>query len=163
MSRRARQYRHLIDQALSDVRRQDALHRFGDAYLAARAEAFADLDFESLRHDIAAMKDTVRDDWPHQLEKFMQQAAATGAKVFLAQDAKAANTYITDLAQRHDARLAVKSKSMAGEEIALNHALEGIGMRGGGNRPWRMDRATGRSAPEPHGHAGHSHVSGSGG
>ncbi|MGE4542734.1 MAG: L-lactate dehydrogenase (quinone) large subunit LdhH [Pedobacter sp.] len=129
MSRRARHYRHLIDQALSDVRRQDALHRFGDAYLAARAEAFADLDFEGLRHAIAAMKDTVRDDWPHQLKLFMQQAEATGAKVFLAQDAQAANTYITELAQRHEAHLAVKSKSMAGEEIALNHALEDIGMR----------------------------------
>ena len=129
MSRRARHYRHLIDQALSDVRRQEALHRFGDAYLAARTEAFADLDFEALRHHIAAMKDTVRDDWPHQLEKFMTQAEATGAKVFLAPDAQAANTYITGLAQHHNAHLAVKSKSMAGEEIALNQALEAIGMR----------------------------------
>lgn len=129
MSHRARRYRHRIDQALSDVRRQEALHRFGDAYLAARAEAFADLDFEGLRHGIAAMKDAVRDDWPHYLEKFTQHAESAGATVFLARDAQAANTYITELAQRHDARLAVKSKSMTGEEIALNHALETIGMR----------------------------------
>jgi iron-sulfur cluster protein len=129
MSRRARRYRHLIDQALSDVRRQEALHRFGDAYLAARAEAFAGLDFAGLRHDIADMKDTVRNDWPAYLHKFMQQAETSGAKVFLARDAQAANAYIAELAQRHGARLAVKSKSMASEEIALNHGLEAIGVR----------------------------------
>lgn len=129
MRRRAQRYRRLIDQALSDARLQQALHRFGDAYLAARAEAFAGLDFEELRRAIAADQDRVRDDWRHYLDTFTAQAQQAGARVYLAEDARAANDYIAALARRRGARLAVKSKSMAGEEIALNHALEATGMR----------------------------------
>lgn len=129
MSRRGRDYRQRIDQALNDIRRQEALHRFGDAYLAAREGAFAGLDFEQMRQGIAAMKDAVRDDWQARLDTFIQQAEKSGASVFVADDKRAANCYITALAKHHEARLVVKSKSMAGEEIGVNRALEDAGMR----------------------------------
>jgi len=129
MSRRTRRYRQRIYEALDDIRRQNALHRFGDAYLAARSEAFSGLNFEELRREIAVMKDTVRKDWQTHVDAFIRQAEKSGAAIFVAEDGQAANQYITRLAQRHGARLAVKSKSMAGEEIELNPALEAVGMR----------------------------------
>jgi hypothetical protein len=46
---RTQQYKQRIDQALATPRLQEALHKFGDAYLVSRANAFAGLDFEALR------------------------------------------------------------------------------------------------------------------
>jgi iron-sulfur cluster protein len=125
---RARRYRRRIASALAAPRLQDALHRFGDAYLAARETAFAGLDFESLRREIVALKDEVARDRPGYLAEFIRNAEAAGAQVFQAADARSANEYIRDLALRRGARLAVKSKSMASEEIRLNAALEGAGI-----------------------------------
>lgn len=124
MSRqRHRDYQARIEVALGATRQQDALHRFGDAYLEARQQAFADLDFEVLREAIAELKDEVGRHCQRYLEQFVEQAQAAGAKVYHAADAPAANAYIVALAQQHGARLAVKSKSMASEEIGLNQAL----------------------------------------
>ena len=125
---RARRYRRRIASALAAPRLQDALHRFGDAYLAARETAFAGLDFESLRREIVALKDEVARDRPGYLAEFIRNAEGVGAQVFQAADARAANEYIRDLALRRGARLVVKSKSMASEEIRLNQALEGAGI-----------------------------------
>jgi iron-sulfur cluster protein len=129
MSRRSRRFRGRIDQALADARLREALHRFGDDYLTARAQAFAGLDFEALRHEIAVMKDEVREKRQHYLDQFVRHAEAAGAHIHMAADGRAANDIIVALAKRHGARLAVKSKSMAGEEIALNQALEAAGVR----------------------------------
>ncbi|NOY12673.1 MAG: hypothetical protein GXP51_02995, partial [Deltaproteobacteria bacterium] len=57
---RSRQYRQRIDQALATTKLQQALHQFGDAYLISRGNAFAGLDFEALRTEIAEMKTGVR-------------------------------------------------------------------------------------------------------
>ena len=58
---RTRQYKQRIDKALATPRLQDALHRFGDAYVVSRQKAFAGLDFEALRKEVARIKDEVRD------------------------------------------------------------------------------------------------------
>ncbi|HTX52286.1 MAG TPA: LutB/LldF family L-lactate oxidation iron-sulfur protein [Candidatus Baltobacteraceae bacterium] len=52
-----------------------------------------------------------------------------GGNVHWARDAAEAQQILLDIAGRHRARLVVKSKSMATEEIGLNHALEGAGIR----------------------------------
>lgn len=129
MSRqRSRDYRARIDVALSATRQQDALHRFGDAYLDAREQALADLDFEALREGIAELKDEVGRHRRKYLDQFIELAEKAGAHVVQATDAAAANDYIVDLARRRGAKLAVKSKSMASEEIGLNQALREAGV-----------------------------------
>lgn len=129
MSRqRSRDYRDRIDVALGATRQQDALHRFGDAYLEARQQALADLDFELLREGIARLKDEVGSHRQHYLDQFTEQAEKAGAKVVRAADAEAANNYIVELARRRGVKLAVKSKSMASEEIGLNQALRTAGV-----------------------------------
>ncbi|HXV19808.1 MAG TPA: LUD domain-containing protein, partial [Desulfuromonadales bacterium] len=126
---RNRQYKQRIDQALATPKLQEALHRFADAYVVARQNAFAGLDFEALRSDIAASKDEVREHQEQYLAEFTRNAEAAGATVFFARTAEEANAYITGLAKERGVKLAVKSKSMASEEIHLNKALEQAGVR----------------------------------
>lgn len=63
------------------------------------------------------------------LVQFEKQVTARGGTVLWAEDAAQANALILDIAKRHGVRLVVKAKSMATEEIALNHALEAAGIR----------------------------------
>ncbi|PLX78120.1 MAG: (Fe-S)-binding protein [Desulfuromonas sp.] len=129
MKQRTREYKQRIDQALATPKLQEALHKFGDAFVAARAKAFADYDFEALRTAIAAAKNKILENRQHYLDQFIENATAAGATVFLAKDADDANRYITDLAQQRGVKLVAKSKSMASEEIHLNQALEKAGIK----------------------------------
>ncbi len=125
---RNRQYKQRIDQALASPKLQEALHRFADAYVVSRQNAFAGLDFEALRTQIAACKDEVRDNRAQYLAEFTRNAEAAGATVYFARTAEEANAYIANLARERGVKLAVKSKSMASEEIHLNKALEKAGV-----------------------------------
>ena len=58
------------------------------------------------------------------LLEFEQHVNERGGHVFWAQNAEDARKYITDLAERHNVRTIVKSKSMVTEEIHLAAALE---------------------------------------
>jgi iron-sulfur cluster protein len=126
---RTRQYKDQIDRALATPKLQEALHRFADAYVLARENAFAGHDFEALRAGIASMKDEVRENRERYLQQFIANAEAAGTRVFVAKTAEEANAYIADLAREKGVGLAVKSKSMASEEIHLNRALEAAGVK----------------------------------
>ena len=125
---RSREYRQRVNQALATPRLQQALHAFGDAYLLARENAFAGRDFDKLRQAVGEMKDEVRVNHQHYIDQFITNAKAAGATIFIAKTAEEANRYIADLAEEKKCRLAVKSKSMASEEIHLNRALETAGV-----------------------------------
>ncbi|NOY13922.1 MAG: (Fe-S)-binding protein, partial [Deltaproteobacteria bacterium] len=99
------------------------------AYLISRGNAFAGLDFEALRTEIAEMKTGVRENHAALLQQFIGNAEAAGATVYQAKTAEDANNYIAELAKQKGARLAVKSKSMASEETHLNVALKKAGTR----------------------------------
>ncbi len=125
---RTKKYRQRIDQAMANPRLSEALHRFGDAWAQSRQNAFAGMDFNALRDEIAACKDDVRENHAHYLAEFTRRAEAGGAKVFVAGSGEEACRYITDLARERGVRTAVKSKSMVSEEIHLNKALEAAGV-----------------------------------
>ncbi len=125
---RAKEYQGRIDQALANPKLQDALHKFGDAFLIAREKAFSDYDFEALREEIASCKDEVAENRQQYLEQFITNAEAAGTTVYLAKTADDANAYIAKLAQDRGVKLVVKSKSMASEETHLNRALESAGI-----------------------------------
>ncbi|MFK5925854.1 MAG: LUD domain-containing protein [Desulfuromusa sp.] len=126
---RSKDYRKRIDNALATPKLQEALHQFGDAFLISREKAFAGLDFEALRSDIATMKTGVRENQSVLLDEFIKNAEAAGTIIYRAKTAEDANRYITDLAQKKGAKLAVKSKSMVSEETHLGAALEKAGIR----------------------------------
>jgi iron-sulfur cluster protein len=125
---RAKEYQVRIDHALATPKLQDALHKFGDAFLLAREKAFSQYDFEALRQAIADCKDEVAAHRPQYLEQFITNAEASGATVYLAKTAADANKYIAELAKSRGVKLAAKSKSMASEETHLNQALESAGV-----------------------------------
>ncbi len=120
---RSRHYQDRVRKSLQKPHLQDTLHRFADAYVAAREAAFAGHDFEALRVAIGEMKDQVRDNLSRYQAEFVANAEAAGATVFLAQNASEANAYICNLAKERGVKKVVKSKSMASEETHLNRAL----------------------------------------
>jgi len=67
------------------------------------------------------------------LDAYLEQAeraiVARGGHVHWARDAAEAQRIVLGLSRDHGVKLAVKSKSMATEEIGLNHALEAAGIR----------------------------------
>jgi L-lactate dehydrogenase complex protein LldF len=63
------------------------------------------------------------------VERFREAVEARGGHVHFARTAEEASSYVADVCRRHGAKLAVKSKSMVSEEIALNAALEAAGVR----------------------------------
>jgi L-lactate dehydrogenase complex protein LldF len=62
------------------------------------------------------------------LERLEREVEAAGGHVHWAEDAERAGAIVLEIAARHGVRRAVKSKSMATEEIALNEALQRSGI-----------------------------------
>ena len=59
----------------------------------------------------------------HYLVQLEEAVEANGGHVHWARDAEEANRIVLDIARQHNVKKAVKVKSMATEEIGLNHAL----------------------------------------
>lgn len=90
---------------------------------AALRSAFADV--EAARSQAASIKSHVLDNLRELLLQFEVNAKSNGWHVHWAADAASARRFIVDLCRGHS--LIVKGKSMATEEIHLNHALEEAG------------------------------------
>jgi len=61
-------------------------------------------------------------------EQFKTEATGAGAVVYEAKDADDANNYVLQLAQEHNVKHVVKSKSVLAEEIGLREYLENAGI-----------------------------------
>jgi L-lactate dehydrogenase complex protein LldF len=118
-----------VDAALGDAALQTALERATSRFVGNRAAALATLtDAEGLRDQARAVRAKALSRLDELLERLADRIEARGGHVFWAADGEAARRYIVDLARARGARLVVKSKSMASEEIQLNHALEPAGV-----------------------------------
>lgn len=115
--------------ALQDVKLQGALEGATYRFTQARHKAFAALpDADLLRDHFKQIRAATLSRLADYLEQFEQQATAAGAQLHWAEDGAAACRIVLEIAQRHGAELAVKSKSMATEEIELNRALQRAGI-----------------------------------
>jgi len=113
--------------AVADRALHDRVTAATDRFVAKRAEGLAGLeDADGLRRAARAVKGDVLARLPDLLEQFADNVLARGGHVCWATTAEDANRYVTDLAVGAGGRV-VKSKSMATEEIGLNHALEAAG------------------------------------
>lgn len=90
-------------------------------------EQRSDTNFAQLAKQIAQAKQHARRH-PEVLQSFCDNASARGARIHHAADARAACRIISQICQDSGARLAVKTKSMATEEISLNRHLEADGI-----------------------------------
>jgi len=99
------------------AKRADVVREFGEEQWQLLRKAGHDLRMHALTH---------LDEYLALLE---EKVTAAGGQVHWARNAEEANRIVLDIASRHGVRNVVKVKSMVTEEIELNHALEGRGIR----------------------------------
>lgn len=118
-----------VDKALDDPVLKLGMSRAGGTFRRLRRDAFRGVDFRAVQESVRRIKADAIENLPALIRQFKDEAEKVGAVVFEARTAEDANRYIVDLAVRNQVRLAVKSKSMATEEIHLNPHLEAAGVK----------------------------------
>jgi L-lactate dehydrogenase complex protein LldF len=117
-------FRARAAQALDDAYLRQALTIATTKFIDLRREAFdAFPEGEALRDRARAIKEATLQRLDHHLERLIDNVERRGGHVHYADTAEDARRIVLDIARRSGARLAVKSKSMATEEIELNEAL----------------------------------------
>ena len=121
--------RERATQALGDRFLHEALDIATTKFIALRREAFGNFpEGEHLRDRARAIKEATLQRLDAHLETLVANVERLGGHVHFATTAEEARDVIVDIARRTGARMAVKSKSMATEEIHLNEALQAIGV-----------------------------------
>ena len=116
-------------QALGDRFLHEALDIATTKFITLRREAFdAFPDGDQLRDRARAIKEATLQRLDAHLETLVANVERLGGHVHFAATAEEARDIIVEIARRTGARMAVKSKSMATEEIHLNDALQAAGV-----------------------------------
>jgi L-lactate dehydrogenase complex protein LldF len=122
-------FRDRAGQALQDRFLQQALTIATTKFIDLRREAFGEFpDGDALRDRARAIKEATLQRLDAYLEQLIDNVERLGGRVHYATTPDDARRIILDIARRTGARMAVKSKSMATEEIHLNEALEAAGV-----------------------------------
>jgi L-lactate dehydrogenase complex protein LldF len=122
------EFRRKLDRALDSDKLRVALHRALPALGLRRADRMREVDWPRLRRDLTERKKRAIDDLPALIDRFTREAEAVGAKVYRAVDAEEARRVVTAICRAKRAKLVVKSKSMATEELQLNEHLAANGV-----------------------------------
>jgi len=120
--------RKRVNKALADKNLQTALPTFMLLTKVARQIGMQGIDFSTLRDELRRVKEKSIANLPQLVQQFKAQATKAGAVVYEAKDAQDVNNYILKLAQEHNVKQIVKSKSMVTEEIELNKHLKDAGI-----------------------------------
>lgn len=114
--------------ALNDTTLQNALHKARYGFISKRKVALDALpEFEQLRSDAYTIKEHVLNNLSTYLEQFEKQVVASGGIVHWASTPADAQDIIVKLCKDVNAHSITKGKSMIGEEVSLNEALEEAG------------------------------------
>jgi L-lactate dehydrogenase complex protein LldF len=123
------EFHRRLDRALSSEGLRTALRRALPELKQRRDSRIQEIDWEALRADLTTRKTWAIDALPELVERFTKEAEAVGAKVYRAVDAEEARRIVAAICRAKKAKLVVKSKSMATEEIGLTDHLEAQGVR----------------------------------
>jgi L-lactate dehydrogenase complex protein LldF len=116
--------------ALEDAHLQEALGIATTKFIDLRKESFAGFpEGEALRDRARAIKEGTLQELDRHLERLADNIERLGGHVHWASTAAEARNVVLRLCRDKDVRMAVKSKSMATEEIELNGALEAAGVK----------------------------------
>ncbi len=116
--------------AISDIRLRDALDGATGRFAQARIQALAALpDAEEMRDQLKVVRAATIAQLAQHLETFERNAIAAGARVHWARTSDEAAQIVVGIARDHGVSLVAKSKSMATEEVGLNHALQQVGIQ----------------------------------
>jgi L-lactate dehydrogenase complex protein LldF len=123
------QFARNAHRAIEDAQLQRALRTARPGFIGKRAAAAARLP------ELDALRDSARDIKVHTLahldlylETFEKKVAGSGGLVHYARTAAAANEIVLEICRRHGATRVAKGKTMIGEEICVNAALEANGI-----------------------------------
>src|SRR5262245_47334568 len=115
---------------LADAHVQGALAASTERLRAHRLTAWNEVDdVQELRRRGHDIKMRTIDDLDRYLEQFREALEARGGRVHFAATAEDATPIVSDICRRHGVKTVAKAKSMASEEIGLNHALEAVGIQ----------------------------------
>jgi L-lactate dehydrogenase complex protein LldF len=106
-----------------------AVQQATDRFVRGRAARVAELpNWEELRQLGSDIRLHTIENMDVYLTRLEEKILATGGQVHWAETAEDARQIVLKIAKEHHVKTAVKSKSMATEEIALNHVLEEAGI-----------------------------------
>src|SRR5215207_4165420 len=111
--------------AVRDQQLHDSIELFTHKSVAGRNAVLNALpEAPELRERAYHIKQETMANLDRYLEQMADAVEARGGNVFFAKDGEDAVRYVGDLAREKGAKVITKSKSMATEEIELNHRLE---------------------------------------
>ena len=121
--------RRRADSAMKDAFLQEALTIATTKFIGLRRGAFGDFpEGDALRDRAREIKEATLQHLDRYLEQLIENVERFGGEVHFAASPAEARSIILGIGRRSGARMAVKSKSMATEEIHLNEALERAGI-----------------------------------
>lgn len=116
-------------EALADSKLRDALAKLAEGFPLRRREAADRLpEFEALRDEARDIKQHVLANLGFYLEEFEARVIEAGGTVHWCRSAAEARSTILRICKKAGAKTVTKSKSMIGEEIAINEHLETHGV-----------------------------------
>jgi L-lactate dehydrogenase complex protein LldF len=117
-------------QAMRDAHLQEAYRSSTLRLYTHRLKSIAEVPgFEQLRQRGRELKCEVMDHLDYYLGQFADNVERQGGKVHWARTGEEACAMVKEIVQGAGGHEVVKAKSMVGEEIELNHALESAGIR----------------------------------
>ncbi len=120
---------HNTSKALADAQLQRNLDSALSHTLEARDRVVAEVEnWEELRRHAHRVKAHTMARLDHYLEELEDRIQEKGGKVIWCRNGREATDFITALVRRKGIRQVIKSKSMTGEEIHLNQALQEAGL-----------------------------------
>lgn len=115
-----------INKALNDSNLRGALGRFGDVFPTDRERAYSGIDFEELRCQIADLKSSAASRAEELAAQFEANIVKKGGQIHRAADGDEVVKILTEIARKRNAKICVKAKSMATEEIHLNEKMKDV-------------------------------------
>ncbi len=131
MQVKTRQFPKAASRALASDQIQRALARVSEGFDGARQRAIKELStevWERYRERGRQVKEHAIAHLDYYLGLLTDNVQRNGGVVHFARDSKEATDVVLDIARTRGVKLAVKSKSMVSEEMALNHVLEAQGI-----------------------------------
>ena len=129
MESTARNFKANARRALNDEQLQRAMEFVRTGFVVSRAAARDRLpEFEALRDAARDIKNHTLEHLDFYLERFEEKVVGAGGQVHWCSTAEDARAKILEICRSVDAKTVTKSKSMIGEEIAINPYLEANGV-----------------------------------
>ena len=125
MQPQSRQFKQNVAKAIEDEQLQKSLFNVKKGLVNNRLKAITPVsDFELYREQAKKLKQHTLSHLDYYLEEFEKNFTRQGGHLHWAKDAEEAQNIIVNICKKHNAKTVAKGKSMAGEEININEALE---------------------------------------